>query len=149
VALGYTAYSPVPLAGSCSCFLFGRVLCTVHCALLGDIDDRWSSVERGDIGYRPIGRGLGARGSRIEGRGATKGDEWWERCRCSAGVHTLVWVRMVGWWLGPEGAEVEQCDEHNTVCGAVCFVRVRACVRVHVCCDERGQVGRCRCRCER
>jgi hypothetical protein len=79
--------------------------CTVLCALLGDIDDRWSSVDRGGIGYRPIGRGLGARGSRIEGRRATKGDEWWERC--SAGVYTLVWGRLVGWWLGPEGAEVE------------------------------------------
>jgi hypothetical protein len=31
-----------------------------------------------------------------------KGDECWERC--SAGVYTLIWWRLVGWWLGPEGA---------------------------------------------
>jgi hypothetical protein len=74
-----------------------------------------------------------------------KGDGCWERC--SAGVYTLIWGRLVGWWLGLEGAEVEQCDEHNTVCGSCERVRACVCVRVRararVCCDERGQVGRC------
>jgi hypothetical protein len=57
------------------------------------------------IGYRPIGRPE-AGGKGIEDRGAMKGDEWWKRC--SAGVYTLVWGRLVGRWLGPEEAEVEQ-----------------------------------------
>jgi hypothetical protein len=43
------------------------------------------------------------------------------------GVYTLVWGRLVGWWLGPEGAEVEAT---NTTLW--CYVRMRA-VRACAC----------------
>jgi hypothetical protein len=79
-----------------------------------------------------------------------KGDECWERC--SAGVYTLIWGRLVGWWLGPEKRRLSSAPNNTTtVCGS-CVLCARACVRVRasvVCCDERGQVGRCgRCWCD-
>jgi hypothetical protein len=106
-----------------------------YCALCTIGGYRRSTVERRAGRYRTSADRPGAGGKGIEDRGATKGDEWWERC--NAGVYTLVWGEAGGWSLRERRLSSATNTEHNI---QWCCVRVRACVRARMCCDEREQV---------
>jgi hypothetical protein len=80
-------------------------------------------VERRAGRYRISADRPGAEGKGIEDRGATKGDEWWERC--NAGVYTLVWGGACGWGLRERRLSNATNTEHNTV---VLCARACACV---------------------